>query len=375
MASFSTTTTDVMSTAVVKIGSSSITDGRGRIDVASVAKLCDEVGAARAAGHRVVLVTSGAIAAGLPAIGMSRDDAPDMATLQAVSAIGQSRLMRVYDDLLGERGMVGGQILIAPRDFMERSQYLHARSTLLRLLELGVVPIVNENDALADDEIRFGDNDRIAALVAHLVSADLLLLLTDAEGLFTADPRIDANASLIEEVQEVDAELEAAAGGTGTSRGSGGMASKLTAAKIAAWSGVRAVIASAGRPGVVADAIDDVGGVGTVVRPRAKRLAARKLWIAFAVGSSGRVVVDVGARTALLERHVSLLAAGVLDVMGSFQPNDAVEVTGPDGKVFAKGLVRLDAGSLRKLAGRRTADLPTGTPHEVVHRDDLVLLP
>jgi glutamate 5-kinase len=364
-----------MSTVVVKVGSSSITAADGTVATDAVAKLGDEVAAARAAGHRVVVVTSGAIAAGLPAIGMTRAEAPDLATLQAVSAIGQSRLMRVYDDLFASRGMVCGQILIAPLDFMERAQYLHARSTILRLLDLGVVPVVNENDALADDEIRFGDNDRIAALVAHLVSADLLLLLTDAAGVFTADPRLDDSASLIEEIVEVDAELEAGAGGAGTARGSGGMASKLAAAKIAAWSGVRAVIAGAERPGVLADALAGTPGVGTVIRPRDKRLPARRLWIAFAVGASGTVVVDDGARSALVERNVSLLAAGVREVVGSFQVDDAVELAGPDGKVFAKGLVRLDAVSLRSIAGRRTTELPEGTPHEVIHRDDLVVLP
>jgi glutamate 5-kinase len=364
-----------VSTVVVKVGSSSITAPDGTVATGAVAKLGDEVAAARVAGHRVVVVTSGAIAAGLPAIGMTRADAPDLATLQAVSAIGQSRLMRVYDDLFAARGMVCGQILIAPLDFMERAQYLHARSTILRLLDLGVVPVVNENDALADDEIRFGDNDRIAALVAHLVSADLLLLLTDAAGVFTADPRLDASASLIEEIVEVDAELEAGAGGAGTARGSGGMASKLAAAKIAAWSGVRAVIAGAERPGVLADALAGTPGVGTVIRPRDKRLPARRLWIAFAVGASGTVVVDDGARSALIERNVSLLAAGVREVNGSFQVDDAVELAGPDGKVFAKGLVRLSAASLRSIAGRRTAELPEGTPHEVIHRDDLVVLP
>jgi glutamate 5-kinase len=364
-----------VSTVVVKVGSSSITADDGTVATDAVAKLVDEVAAARAAGHRVVVVTSGAIAAGLPAIGMTRVQAPDLETLQAVSAVGQSRLMRVYDDLFAARGIVSGQILIAPLDFMERTQYLHARSTILRLLELGVVPVVNENDALADDEIRFGDNDRIAALVAHLVSADLLLLLTDAPGVFTADPRLDASASLIEEIVEVDAELEAVAGGAGTARGSGGMASKLAAAKIAAWSGVRAVIAAADRPSVVLDAIDGVPGVGTLVRPRDKRLPARRLWIAFAVGSSGTVVVDDGARKALVERNVSLLAAGVREVQGSFQADDAVELVGPDGRVFAKGLVRLSDRALRAIAGMRTAELPEGTPHEVVHRDDLVVLP
>jgi len=365
----------VQQTVVVKIGTSSITDEAGVIDGDAVTKVCDEVAGLRADGHRVVLVTSGAIAAGLPALGMTRSQAPDVVTLQAVSAVGQTRLMRVYEEALARHGLVGGQILIAPLDFMERQQYLHARSTLTRLLQLGVVPVVNENDATADDEIRFGDNDRIAALVAHLVHADLLLLLTDAPGLFTADPRLDASASLIEEIVEVDAELEAVAGGTGTARGSGGMASKLAAAKIAAWSGVRAVIAGAGRPGVLADAVAGVPGVGTVVLPRAKKLHARKLWIAFAVHASGSITVDDGARRALTDRNVSLLPSGIRSCTGRFDVGDAVEVLGEDGRPFAKGMVRVGAATLATIAGKRTADLPEGVPHEVIHRDDLVVLP
>lgn len=364
-----------MPTVVVKIGTSSITDDDGVIDAASVQKLCDEVATLRADGNRVVVVTSGAIAAGLPALGMRRSDGHDTQTLQAVSAVGQSRLLRVYEDAFATHGLVTGQVLITPLDFMIRQQYLHARATLERLLSLGVVPIVNENDALADDEIRFGDNDRIAALVAHLVLADVLVLLTDARGLFTADPRLDAGASLIEEIVEIDAELEAVAGGSGTARGSGGMASKLAAAKIAAWSGVRAVIAGADRPGVLRDAVAGVAGVGTVVRAREKRLPARELWIAFAVGASGTVTVDDGARRALTERSVSLLPAGVVSCTGRFVAGDAVEIRGADGKVFAKGLVKVDSTTLAATAGRRTADLPAGTPHEVVHRDDLVVLP
>ena len=360
---------------VVKIGTSSITDDVGVIDVEAVQKLCAEVAGLRADGNRVVVVTSGAIAAGLPALGMRRADAPDTQTLQAVSAVGQGRLLRVYDDAFAAHGLVTGQVLITPLDFMIRQQYLHARDTLDRLLALGVVPIVNENDALADDEIRFGDNDRIAALVAHLVAADVLVLLTDAPGLLTADPRLDQSASLIEEILEVDAEHEAVAGGSGTTRGSGGMASKLAAAKIAAWSGVRAVIASANRPGVVRDAVAGVAGVGTVVRPRDKRLPARELWIAFAVGAAGTVTVDDGARRALLERNVSLLPAGVVTSSGRFVAGDAVEILGPDGRPFAKGLVRVDSTTLAAVAGSRTSDLPEGTPHEVVHRDDLVVLP
>ena len=198
---------------VAKIGTSSITDDHGDIDEAAVAKFCAEVAAVRAAGRPVVVVTSGAIAAGLPAIGLGGERRPgDAVTLQAVSAVGQSRLMRVYDASFATHDLVAGQVLLAPLDFGIRQQYLHARGTLGRLLELGVVPVVNENDAIADDEIRFGDNDRLAALVAHLVSAELLVLLTDAPGLLTADPRLDAEASLIEEVLEVDAELERPAG-------------------------------------------------------------------------------------------------------------------------------------------------------------------
>ena len=364
-----------MAVVVAKIGTSSVTGDDGTIVVERVAKLCGEVVGLREAGHSVVVVTSGAIAAGLPALGMTRAGARDLATLQAVSAVGQSRLMRVYDEAFGAYGVVCGQVLIAPLDFMVRQQYLHARSTLKRLLALGVVPVVNENDVLADDEIRFGDNDRIAALVAHLLAADVLVMLTDTAGVLTADPRLDAGASLIEEILEVDASLEAAAGGAGTSRGSGGMASKLAAAKIAAWSGVRTVIAAADKDGVLAGAVAGDAGVGTVVRPRPKRLGARKLWIAFAVGSSGTVVVDDGARAALLERNVSLLPAGVVSAHGTFTIGDAVEVAGSDGRPFAKGLVQVSASVLAAVAGRRTADLAEGIPHEVVHRDDLVVLP
>ncbi|HEY8527472.1 MAG TPA: glutamate 5-kinase [Acidimicrobiales bacterium] len=360
---------------VAKIGSSSITDESGEISASDIAKFCREVAALRQQGHRVVIVTSGAIAAGLPALGMDPAHPPDAVTLQAVSAIGQSRLMRVYDAALAEGGLTGGQVLLVPHDFMIRQQYLHARSTLTRLLELGVVPVVNENDALADDEIRFGDNDRLAALVAHLVNADLLVLLTDQPGLLTADPRFSSQASLIEEIVEVDHTLEALAGGVGSDRGSGGMASKLAAAKIAAWSGVRAVIAHAGRADVLLDAANGTPGVGTVVVARRRRLPARKLWIAFAVGSSGTVFVDEGARKALTERGVSLLPAGVTGVKGGFSAGDAVEIADPDGEVFAKGLTRLDAAGLREVAGLHTADLPEGFTHEVVHRDDLVVLP
>ncbi len=359
--------------AVVKVGTSSITRDGGDLDDTALLKLCGDLAAARAAGHRVVLVLSGAIAAGIPALGLGGRPR-DMRTLQAIAAVGQPRLMERMNAMLSAHGIVAGQVLLTPYDFVHRRQYLHARETLVRLLDLGVLPIVNENDTVADDEIRYGDNDRLAALVSHLLGADVLVMLTDTAGLFTADPRRDEDASLIEEIVEIDAALEHVAGGAGTDRGSGGMASKLAAAKIATWSGVRAVIAAAKAPNVVADAL---GGeaVGTSFAPRATRLSSRKLWIAFAQGSEGRIVVDEGARRALVEHNRSLLPAGVRKVEGDFDESAPVEIVGERGEVFAKGLSRYASARLRGVAGRRTSELDEGLPHEVVHRDDLVVLP
>ena len=382
---------------VVKIGSSSVTAPGGEVDVVAVKKLCGEVAGFAKGGHRVVVVSSGAIAAGRAVLAGSASGAPpapvgaapapvgaapapanapvDLATLQAVSAVGQSRLMGVYDQALTAHGLVAGQVLLAPLDFVHRGQYLRARKTLTRLVDLGVVPIVNENDAVADEEIRFGDNDRLAALVAHLVRAELLLLLTDTAGLMTVDPRVDGGGTLIEEVVEIDHALEAVAGGPGSAVGSGGMASKLAAAKIAAWSGIRTVIAAAGRADVVASAAAGDPSVGTTIPPRAVRLSARKLWIAFAVAPSGTVVVDEGARHALAEGGRSLLSAGVVSITGDFDVDDAVEVAGPDGVVFAKGIVRLPAARAAQWMGKRSSDVPADLANEVVHRDDLVVVP
>lgn len=359
---------------VAKIGTSSVTAGDGTVDTAAVAKLCREVAEIRRDGHTVVVVSSGAVTAGVAAIAPIGGRPSDPRTLQALSAIGQPRLMRVYEDALGAQGLLAGQVLLAPLDFTHRQRYLHARDTFSRLLELGVVPVVNENDAVADDEIRFGDNDRLAALVAHLLRADLLVLLTDTAGLLSADPRRDAEATLIEEVTEIGHELEGLAGGPGNESSRGGMASKLAAAKMAAWSGSRVVIAAAHRPGVLAAAVAGEAGVGTTFPSHGRALSARKLWIAFALLPAGRIVVDDGARRAVIERGTSLLPAGVVVVEGSFEPDDAVELAGTDGKVFAKGIARVSSARAPDWLGRRTADLPDELPHEVVHRDDLVVL-
>ena len=357
---------------VVKIGTSSLTSADGRLDGSALERLAAEVVAVRAGGRPTVVVSSGAVMAGMTVVGVERPSS--VPELQALSAIGQIELVHRWRVALAAHNVVTAQVLLTQHAFRERHQYLQARGTFARLLAMGAVPVVNENDAVTADELPFGDNDRLAALVAHLVGADTLVLLTDTPGLFTADPRRDQSASLIEEIIEVDHELERVAG-KGTDRGRGGMASKLAAAKIAAWTGVRTVIADAARAGVVAAAVDGVDGVGTVLHPHDRRLPARKLWIAFATGSAGTITVDGGARRALTEGNRSLLPAGVRHHEGTFEAGEAVEVVDEDGAVFAKGLVQMSSAELAVAAGRQTSELGDGVPHETIHRDDLVVLP
>ena len=358
---------------VVKIGTSSVTDEQGAINGDAIRSLCVQVAALRELSHEVLVVTSGAVSGGVAALGMSQRPS-DTQTLQALAAVGQIQLMNCYNEYLAELGLIGAQVLLVPNDFIDRNQYLHARQTLGRLLELGCVPIINENDAIASDEIRFGDNDRIAALVAHSVGADALVLLTDIGGLYTADPRTDSSATLVEQVSADDPLLSVTAGSAGTVRGSGGMASKLSAARIASWSGVRTVIASASRTNVLQDAINATPGVGTQFLPHNRNLSARKLWIAFAAAHVGVVVVDDGAKNAMITRNTSLLHAGVVEVSGDFVAGDTVEIADVRGEVFARGMVGIDAVQAGAAAGSQSGDLPEGVDPELVHRDDLVIL-
>lgn len=357
---------------VAKIGTSSITDARGAINVEMVDSLCQQVAQLRDAGHEVLVVTSGAVAGGVAALGLAARPS-DTATLQALAAAGQSRLMGHYNTGLDRFGLIGAQVLLVPNDFIDRSQYLHARQTMLRLLELGCVPVINENDAIASDEIRFGDNDRIAALVAHSVNADLLVLLTDTAGLYTADPQTDPSATLVEHVSVDDALMTVRAGTTVSGVGSGGMASKLAAARIASWSGVRSVIAAANRAQVLRDAVEGKRGIGTTFAAHDRSLTARKLWIAFAAQPTGSVTIDEGARNALVSRGVSLLHAGVINVSGDFVAGDVVDVLSGSGELIARGLVRSDARSASAAAGKKSTELPDDVPTELVHRDDLIV--
>lgn len=356
---------------VAKIGTASITNERGVIDVRAIERLADEVASLRRAGNEVVIVSSGAVAAGVAALGMG-ERPTDMATIQAVSAVGQSRLVEAYNVEFARHDLVGAQLLVDPFDFVHRQQYLHLRQTMNRLLELGVVPIVNENDAIANDELRYGDNDRIAALIANSVGADVLVLLTDMDGVFTADPRRDSSATLIPFVRADDPLMSVSADDGGSGRGSGGMASKLVSAQMASRSGIRSVIARASRPGVLAGSASNEL-VGTTFEPDDRTLSARKLWIAFAAEVSGTIVVDDGAVRALSDRPNSLLPAGVVSVDGDFETGHVVELRGPDGTMFARGISAMAATTAAAVIGRNTDDLPEGTSH-VVHRDDLVVL-
>jgi len=347
---------------VIKVGTSSVTTSSGEVDLSVLSSLAADVVAMQAEGWHVIVVTSGAITVGWNAVGAGAPRPHELPTLQAVSAVGQPLLMSAWRSAFAANGRAVGQVLLAPLDFSHRGQYLHARGTLEALEALGVVAIINENDAVADEEIRYGDNDRLAALVANLVGASHLVLLTDAPGLLTADPRLDPTATLIEEVSAIDDSLVAVAGVSRSGVGSGGMASKLAAARMATWSGVTTVIAAAREPHPLVRALDASVSFGTTFLPRDERLPARKAWIAFAVASRGRVTVNQGALQAITHHGRSLLRVGVTGHEGDFVDGDAVEVLDVDGTVVAKGLVRLSADEWE--SGDDIA----------IHRDDLVLL-
>ncbi|MBI4730029.1 MAG: glutamate 5-kinase [Acidobacteria bacterium] len=350
---------------VIKVGSTSLTAGGVDLDERQVAGLARQIAAARAGDVACVLVSSGAIAAGLGPLGFAGRPR-DIPSLQAAASVGQGILMHAYRREFARRGVAVGQVLLTQDDFVRRGGYLHARRALERLLALGAVPIVNENDTVAVDEIRFGDNDRLAALVANMVRADLLVILSDVDGLYTTDPA-RRGATLIEEVADVSRLPKLRAGGSGL--GSGGIASKVEAARIATTSGVGVVVANARRAGVLR-AVLAGAPVGTHFPARRGRGSSRKLWIAYAQVSRGSILVDSGAREAIVKRGKSLLPAGVVGHRGSFSVGDAVEVLGPDGAAFAKGIVNYSAEEIPRIKGRSIRD----GGREVIHRDSLVIL-
>jgi len=346
---------------VVKVGSSSLTTAGGGLDTARLGALVD----ALAERAQLVLVSSGAIAAGLAPLGLARRPR-DLATQQAAASVGQSLLVQAYASAFARHGRTVGQVLLTADDLVRRAHYRNARTTLERLLDLGIVPVVNENDAVATEEIRFGDNDRLAALVAHLVRADALVLLSDIDGLYDGDPR-RSGSRLLPDVRGAGDLVGVVTGGSGSGVGRGGMTSKVDAAQVAASAGVSVLVGAAGSARSLL-----AGRGGTLFWPTGSRTSTRLLWLEHASTPRGRVHLDEGAVRAVCERGASLLPAGITQVSGEFCAGDPVELVDPAGTAVARGLVAYDAGELPPLLGRSTRELGA---REVVHRDDLVVLP
>jgi glutamate 5-kinase len=353
---------------VVKVGSSSLAHSSGGIDDVALLRTVEQVIAVRSAGYRPILVSSGAVAAGLPVLGMQRRPR-ELVDLQVAAAVGQGRLMEHYARSFGAHDVVVGQVLLTRDVLAHRSQYLHARETLLRMLAIGVVPVVNENDTVVVDELKLGDNDRLAAMVGHLAGAGLLVLLTDTAGLFSQDPRVRDDAELLSAVRSTDEILDELYRKAGPGiLGSGGVATKVVAARMAAWSGIPTVVADAKDSGAVMSAVTGAD-VGTWIEPRTSGLSARKLWIAFGLPAEGKVAVDAGAVKALVEGGRSLLPVGVVGVEGDFDPGSAVEIVDTTGGLVGKGIAGMGAAGLRSATGEHSS-VAGGV---VVHRDDLVV--
>ena len=342
---------------VVKIGSSTLTTSESSIDYAYLAGLAEQIAAVRAAGWQPVIVTSAAIACGLEALDIAKRPS-DMPSLQAAASVGQSVLSAAYANAFAAHGMTTSVVLLTRRDTADRTAYLHARDTLGRLLELGVVPVVNENDTVSVEQIRFGDNDTLAALVACLIDADLMVILSDIEGLYDANPRRDESARLIEVVERIDRDVMAVAGEAGSTVGSGGMITKIKAARVLMAAGIPMVICHGRRDDAIVDAAAGKS-VGTlfVAREKAHEITPRKLWIALGDAARGAVIIDEGARSALVGRGSSLLCVGVTCVEGRFDADDIIDIKDEEGVVVARGKVAFSSDEAELARGRSREDL------------------
>ncbi|MDR5732833.1 glutamate 5-kinase [Caballeronia sp. LZ025] len=361
---------------VVKVGSSLVTnDGRG-LDHAAIARWASQIAALREQGKEVVLVSSGAIAEGIHRLGWSKRPR-EIDELQAAAAVGQMGLAQVYESSFGAHGIRTAQILLTHADLADRERYLNARSTLLTLLRLGAVPIINENDTVITDEIKFGDNDTLGALVANLIEGDALVILTDQRGLFTADPRKDPSATLVEQADAGMPELEQMAGGAGSSLGRGGMLTKILAAKRAAHSGANTVIAS-GREADVLTRLASGEMIGTQLIARTARIAARKQWMADHLQVRGHVVIDNGAVQKLTADGKSLLPIGVVDVKGAFGRGEVIACVNDQGQEVARGITNYSSSEARLIHRRPSGEIESVLGYmlepELIHRDNLVLV-
>lgn len=365
-------------TLVIKIGTSSLT-GAGSEDLAlsTIASLVETLTLIKRQGHDVVLVSSGAVGVGCRRLNL-KERPKTISIKQAVAAVGQGRLMRIYDDLFSTMNQPIAQVLLTRSDLVQRSHYVNIYRTFRQLLRLGVIPIVNENDTVAVDELKFGDNDTLSALVASLIGADWLFILTDVDRLYSADPRYHPDAQPIHQIDRLDdlTKLKAAAGGKGSQWGTGGMLTKLEAAQIATTAGIRTVITEGRNPGNIVKILAGES-LGTQFVPHPRPTNARKRWIAHSLLPAGRLYLDAGATRAITESGKSLLAAGIQDIEGDFQQRDAVQLCTTEGHEIARGIVNYSYQELRQIIGHRSDEIPAilgyAGAETVVHRDNMVL--
>jgi glutamate 5-kinase len=362
---------------VVKVGSSTLVDANGAVDRAYVRELCDQVAGLVSQGHRVVVVSSGAVAAGRERLGFATRPT-DIPSLQACAAAGQAVLTETYAEMLAGHGIPCGQVLLTRRDVIDREGYLNARNTFERLLSLGAVPVVNENDTVSVAEFAFGDNDMLGAIVSTLVGANLYVICSDVEGLYTANPAVDPTARLVERVERIDAEVAGMAGGAGSSVGTGGMASKLRAARAMLAAGIPTVVCQGRRPSVLADVVAGKP-VGTRFEAPegSSRESALKLWIGLAEVPHGSLVLDEGACQAVLARGASVLPVGVVRHEGTFESGDVVNVTSEDGELLGRGVVRYSSEEMGRVHGLRLDVIARFMPEKdgqpAIHRDELLV--
>ena len=361
---------------VIKIGSRVLTDSDGTLDMAVIGGICSDIAILRHQGLQVVVVSSGAIAAGCSELGLA-DKPRTIPHKQAAAAVGQTRLMKAYEQALAPHAIKAAQVLLTSEDLGSRQRFLNARATLDALLGFGIVPVINENDTVVVDEIKFGDNDNLSALVTNVAEADLLLILTDIDGFYSADPCTNPDARLISLVTVVSREVERAAGGSGSNVGTGGMATKVAAAKKAGKNGVATIMVSGKREGIVAAAMRG-DEVGTLFLPSGEAVNRRKHWIAYTLKPAGRIIVDDGARTVLLKKGKSLLPSGVVRVEGRFERGASVRVCGVDGVEFARGLSDYSSAEITRIAGCKSSEIEERLGFHygdvIVHRDNLVLI-
>lgn len=361
---------------VVKVGTSTLTHSTGKLNLWRIEKLVRELADLANQGKEIILVTSGAVGAGMDVLGL-KERPKTIPEKQAAAAVGQGRLMHTYEKLFGEYGQVVAQVLLTREDSVKRTRYTNSRNTLLTLLKMGVIPVINENDAVAIDELKIGDNDTLSAMVASIVDADVLIILSDIEGVYTDNPQNNPDAQLIGEVTDITPEIEALAGGAGTVRGTGGMYTKIQAGKIAVNSGVTMVIASGLQDGILRQVLSGKN-VGTIFLSKENRLQIRKKWIAFGARTQGVLTVDKGCEQALLSGGSSLLAAGVTLVRGDFEHGNTISVVTMEGREIARGIANYNGTDTRKIMGAHTNEIVSilgSKPYdEVIHRDNMVLL-